>query len=203
MLHIAICDDESKICELYSDKLQTILRKDQIPAAISYYSDSKQFFQTLHHTWFDLIFLDIDMPGMTGLQIAEEMMNLSERPLLIFITNQDAMVYQSFQYHPFSFIRKSFFDEEIEQVLQSAIKEIIRKKDRFVFRCESEMISLAVSEILYFESCGNYLSIHTRSKEFRYRETMKKVEDELAVKGFLRIHKRLFGKSRGGIQNWK
>jgi DNA-binding LytR/AlgR family response regulator len=189
MLHIALCDDENKICELYQSKLKAILDKEHIGAVVTSHCDSKQFLENLHHTAYDIVFLDIDMPGITGLQLAEKMMAFDKKPLLVFVTNQDALVYQSFQYHPFRFIRKSYFDDEIEGVLLNAIEEIRKKDNRFVFRHESETISLAVSEIMYFEASGNYLILHTKANTYRCRETMTKVENELSKKGFLRIHK--------------
>lgn len=189
MLHIAICDDENRICELYCDSIQAILYKEKKIADISCNSNSRQFFETLEYANYDIVFLDIDMPDISGLQIAEEMMKLSKKPLLIFVTNQDALVYQSFQYHPFGFIRKSYFDNEIEDVLLCAIKEILKENTRYTFRYESETISLLLSEILYLEASGNYLIIHTKNDKYRNRDTMTNVEIELSSKGFIRIHK--------------
>jgi DNA-binding LytR/AlgR family response regulator len=189
MLHIAICDDENKICELYSEKLQVILSKEQILAEVSCYCKSSHFFETLHDTIYDIVFLDIDMPDISGLQIADEMRSFGKKPLLVFVTNQDTLVYQSFQYHPFGFIRKSCFDDEIESVLIRAMQEILEEDFRFVFRYESETMSQVVSEILYFGARGNYLIIRTKNNIYRCRETMANVESELSAKGFIRIHK--------------
>lgn len=189
MIHIAICDDENKICEWYSDRIKAILCKENVSVDVSLYCDSRQFFEILKHTMYDIVFLDIDMPEISGLQIAEEMMRLCKKPLLVFVTNQDALVYQSFQYHPFGFIRKSCFDDEIEGVLLSAIKEILKEDLRFIFRFESETMSLLVSEIIYFEASGNYLIIHTKNDKYRCRDTMTNVEIELSAKGFIRSHK--------------
>lgn len=189
MLNIAVCDDENKICDLYSNKLQVILNTEQISAKISCYCNSKHFFENLPNTRYDIVFLDIDMPEITGLQIAKEMLSFANKPLLVFVTNQDALVYQSFQYHPFSFIRKNYFNEEIERVLLSAIQELLKKDYRYVFRYESELMSLALSEILYFEACGNYLNIYTHNNSYRCRETMANMEKEISERGFIRIHK--------------
>lgn len=189
MIHIAICDDENKICKLYFDKLQVILRKEQISAEVSCFSSSKQFLESLNETVYDIILLDIDMPEVTGIQIAQEIKRLEIKPLLVFVTNQDALVYQSFQYHPFSFIRKNYFDDEIESVLISAIQELLKKDLRFIFRLNLETMSLPVSEIIYFEASGNYLILHTKDNIYRCRDTMTNVENELSAKGFIRIHK--------------
>ncbi len=105
--------------------------------------------------------LDIDMPGMDGLEIAAKMQQMETRPILIFVTSQDALVYDSFQYHPFGFIRKAYVDRELEQVLLEAVKEWKKQNHRYCFRCENEMVSLNTEQILYLESTGNYLELYT------------------------------------------
>lgn len=192
-MNIAICDDEQKICESYSEKVMTITKSMGITADITQFNTPIKLLLSISTVYYDIILLDIDMPDMDGMQAAYEMEKLSYDALLIFITNQDAFVYQSFRYHPFGFIRKSHVDEELEQVLIHAVKKLKAKQKHFCFRQDSELISLLISDILYFEAAGNYLSIYTNRQEdavpYICRNTISKVEDELSCHGFIRIHK--------------
>lgn len=189
LIKIAICDDEPKICSLYQTKVQFILKEHGTEASIDTYAQPLEFLEALKVQEYDLMLLDIDMPEMSGLQIAEKIQELPKKPLLIFVTNQDALVYQTFLYHPFSFIRKSFLDEELEIVLFQALKELAGRKIRYTFRCEKETVSLLLHEILYLEAEGNYIQLHTRDGIYRFRETLASVERELEQQGFVRIHK--------------
>ena len=141
--------------------------------------------------------LDIDMPGMDGLEIAAKMQQMETRPILIFVTSQDALVYDSFQYHPFGFIRKAYVDRELEQVLLEAVKEWKKQNHRYCFRCENEMVSLNTEQIIYLESTGNYLELHTRERSYRIRETLAGAQEALAVYGFVRIHKGFLVNEKG------
>lgn len=188
-MKIAICDDEPKICSLYQTKVQSIMQEHKTEASVETFHKPLEFLAALKEREYELILLDIDMPKLDGLQLAEQMQTFQRKPLLIFVTNQDALVYQTFQYHPFSFIRKSFLEEELEAVLMQALEELAGRQSRYTFRCEKETVSLLLSEILYLEAEGNYILIHAKGHIYRFRETLTNVERELNPKGFVRIHK--------------
>jgi DNA-binding LytR/AlgR family response regulator len=189
MIKIAMCDDEKEICSLYQTKLKTILSEQNIIGHIDCFSDSKAFYELMDTTSFDIILLDIDMPEINGLKIAQKMNTLEYKPILIFVTCHDTLVYQSFQYHPFGFIRKSYFDEEIRPVLMQAMEYKVKEKMFFMFSFENETVKILLSDILYFESNGNYLMLYTKNETYKYRSTLTEVERELSEHGFIRIHK--------------
>lgn len=189
MYEIAICDDEAKICELYKDHVNKILKNHELSASIHTF-DSELIFLTECMTGrYRLVLLDIDMPIMSGMQIAERMKELAVRPLLVFVTNQDALVYDTFQFQPFAFIRKSHFEEEIESVILRSFETIMEVKSTYSFRHEATLIQVKLTDILYFEASQNYLLLHTVDEVFRLRGTLHTVESELSMKGFIRIHK--------------
>ena len=139
----------------------------------------------------ELLLLDIDMPGLSGLEIAGRL--TGERSgrelLLVFVTNHDELVYDSLRYHPFGFIRKSHFREEIGGLLRDCEKKLRERERYFSFRSGAESIKVKISEILYFESEGNYLKLVTAEREYRLRDTVGAVENTLAEEGFIRIHR--------------
>lgn len=189
MLHLAICDDEEKLCEIYKEKVRTILGDG---VQIQTYTNPCECLDDLKQGRQDIVLLDIDMPEMTGLQMASVLQEQEAQPepIIIFVTSQDALVYESFRYHPFDFIRKSHLDEEFCRVLRDACEEWKKQKKQYTFRCENDMVTLRHKDILYIESEGNYLQIHVDAGPvYRICETMTKVEKELEPWGFVRIHK--------------
>lgn len=188
MLRLAICDDEKKFCDLFHKKVLSILGET---VQVQTYTAPQQCLFDMQQGRYDILMLDIDMPEMSGLQMASIMqeMSIEPKPILIFVTSQDSLVYESFRYHPFGFIRKSYLEEELERVLREAECEWKKRKKQFTFRCKNEMVTLLYQDILYLESSGNYLEIHGIKQVYRIRETMSKVEKELAFWGFVRIHK--------------
>ena len=189
-MNIAVCDDEGKILE----EIAAFIEKDFPGNKVQTFSDGETFLAAVRaapESESELLLLDIDMPGMTGMELAAELTSEKVRTLIVFVTAHDELVYDSFKYHPFAFVRKKFLQEELRNVLLDCQKEIDMRtsKKRFVFQNGSQLVNLAQSEILYFEGQANYLAIHTVDGEYRMRSTMSAVEKELGDSGFLRIHK--------------
>lgn len=137
----------------------------------------------------DILLLDIDMPDITGMEIAGQLSLLEKRPLLVFVTSHDELVYDSFCYHPFAFLRKSSFDREIKAALDDCMRELQHRERHFCFRWEGKRVCLLLSEIFYFEAEGNYLMVFSKMGQYRFRSTITSVENTLAGCGFIRIHK--------------
>lgn len=186
MLRLAICDDERRFCESGCVLVQKILGKE---AAVQMYTDAKRCLADLRQNMYDIVLLDIDMPELSGMEIAAALQKQDKKPILIFVTSQDSLVYESFRYHPFSFIRKDYIQEELEPVLREAKEKWERSRKRYTFRCENKMVSLFLQDIFYIEAKGNYLEIHGRDGIYRIRETLAAAQEELASFGFVRIHK--------------
>lgn len=188
MLKIAICDDEPKILDELALKIESVFSSEEK----TYIYKTNNPFDLLEHlneNQVDVLFLDIDMPKISGMDIAEKLINDNSDTLLVFVTSHDALVYKSFRYHPFSFIRKSHFDEEITSVAKSIIEEFNKSSEFFSFKTVDGMYRIVISDILYFESDSNYLNLHTHKEDYRFRGTLSSLERELSSKGFIRTHK--------------
>lgn len=183
-MKIAVCDDESKILE----EITSFIEKEFPSARIKSYSDGTSFISSGEERP-DVLLADIDMPGMSGMDVAATLASEKAQTLVVFVTAHDELVYDSFKYHPFAFVRKKFLEEELRSVLSDCEKEIENQNKRFTFQNASTLVNLAQSEILYFEGQANYLAIHTTGDQYRMRSTMSAVEEELKNNGFLRIHK--------------
>lgn len=186
---IAICDDEEKILIEMKEKLQRVLLQQNVVASCYLFDQPLELLSYVEENEIDILFLDIDMPGMSGMEVAKVLREKGQAPLIVFVTNQDALVYESFQYQPFSFIRKSYFDNEITQVVIGLIASIEKSFETFTLKYGMERIRLLIADIIYFEADSNYVKLVTTKKEYRYRETLLVLEKDLACKGFIRIHK--------------
>lgn len=189
MLKIVVCDDEKKILNTLSEKIKQIFLNKDIETEIFETTSPIEALEYIKSNVVDVVFLDIDMPILTGMDIAENLLNEEYKGLLIFVTSHDSLVYSSFKYHPFGFIRKSYFDNEIEEVIIRIIDEISHRDYIFSYKTNDGMYRVNVSEILYFESESNYLLIHLNDKVHKFRGTMSQLEMELSKNGFIRVQK--------------
>lgn len=128
ILKIAVCDDNDKDIEIINRELLLLEEKArekgctyQIQAFKSGNDILKSFalVQDMH-----ILFLDIDMPGIDGMEIAKRLEQTERRVKVIFVTNHADMVFTAIHYRPFRFIRKERLHIELEEALLCAIEEI-------------------------------------------------------------------------------
>lgn len=197
MYTIFICDDEHKRLTDISGKTAEILPE----AEVSVFSDGHILLEALKDKRCDILLLDIDMPGISGLDIARilgelqqespeaQRLQREQKPLLVFVTSHDELVYDSLQFHPFGFVRKSHMDRELPRILMDCKEELDSHEKHFCFYSAGASIRLRLEEILYFEAEGNYLKLTAKDGGYRFRATLSSVENTLSGSGFIRIHK--------------
>lgn len=137
----------------------------------------------------DVILLDIDMPGESGIDFAKrlkEKAGYSERPYLIFVTGHDSMVFDALKTMPYSFVRKSELG-----LLTSCLRhiaELLKNENCYIIHYGRETVTLKVNEIVYLEKDKNYVVFHTLEGVYRERAQMDDKHHDLAMFGFIRIH---------------
>ncbi len=189
MIHIAICDDEEVILNGMTEKIKKAFNEKKTESKVFSTSSSVELLSYLESNPIDVLFLDIDMPKINGMEIAQKLLNEELNTLLIFVTNQEALVYEAFRYHPFGFIRKNFFDSMLEEQVQTILEELAKRNDTFSFKTGEGIYRLKLSQIIYFESESNYVKIHSTEGEFRFRGTLTALQNQLSRNGFIRVHK--------------
>lgn len=185
-MNISVCDDERKMAEDIGNIVKEVLPE----ACVRLCCSGEALLESFSEWEADIVFLDIDMPDMSGLDVAEELGDKLRKNLLVFVTAHDELVYDSLRYHPFAFVRKKFMRSELTQVLEDCAKELAARDRRFHFRSDGNDVTVLLADIRYFEAEGNYLILHEEDgSTCRFRSTMTMAEDTLAAEGFIRIHK--------------
>lgn len=187
-IQVVICDDEERILLELKNYVEQSLAKMSVVGTVSTFSDGRRLVKALDTMPVDILLLDIDMPYMDGMEIARLITERQLPVLLIFVTCKESLVYDSFQYQPFSFIRKSRYEKELEETLRRAVGQLHKKK-LLTLQRGSEHIRLQLDDILYFEADGNYMKIVMKEETMRQRGTLCDMEKQLANRGFVRIHK--------------
>ena len=184
-MKIAICDYEAQIQRDMAEKIGKLQPESEVVT----FGNGQDLLRSLKAEPCDLLFLDIDMPGLSGLEIVGQLCGAQKGMLLVFVTNHDELVYDSLRFHPFGFLRKQYFDDEVELLLRDCEKELAKRERFFMFQNGAEKVRIRLSEIQYFESDGNYLRLMAGGKEYRFRDTVGNVEKALSEQGFIRLHR--------------
>ncbi len=189
MIHIAVCDDESVFLKTFQNTLEKQLKLLDIKFVINCYSAGREFLKEI--TSFDAVFLDIDMPEMSGMEIAKYINENHPMPIL-FLTAHDELVYSSIQFQPFRFIRKDYIDSELEEAVYALNEHIcMQAQNRSVYlHTSTGDITMNVEDIKYAEIYNHSIMIHTLEDEvFTCYGKLSDYEKQWEKFGFIRTHK--------------
>ena len=144
---------------------------------------------------FDIVFLDIQMEGMNGIEAArslrEKNANLGvEDTVLVFITGIKDYVFDAFDLYAFQYLLKPIDERKFAEVLERAVREAAKKKERRVLFIKSRNLTLDQSEILYIESRAKKVEIHTTgaAQAIEIYAAMDELEGQLG-ENFYRCHR--------------
>ena len=142
------------------------------------------------HKEIDLVFLDIEMPDMTGIEIVKNF----KLPQVIFITGNKEYAAESYDFNVTDFILKPVDFPRFLKAVQRAldIKESIKvsksNSDELYLKKDTRLIRVNAKDIIYIEAMGDYVSVYTTKGRFTILSTMKSVENRLQKADFARIH---------------
>lgn len=188
MIRIAIVDDEQIILNSIHKKIQDILNELNIEFEIQDFTSGKTALKEITEKVFDIIFLDIDMPDVSGMTIAKKIRMQEENLEIVFITNKDELVYDAIKVVPFRFIRKSRFDEEIQEALHEFIAKSNSRKSFYTFLTSNGEKTVQTVHIRYIEVSSHKLSIHLLNESFVTNGNLKDIEELFYTYGFIKIH---------------
>ncbi len=143
----------------------------------------------------DIILLDIEMPGMNGLELTKNLGN--KKTTIIFTTSKKEYAAEAFELNVADYILKPVtparFIQAINkarEIIESNTEEVTMNEDEFIFIRDSNVVrKLKLDDILFAEAMGDYVKLHTAQKFFAIHATLKAVEERLPAKKFIRVHR--------------
>lgn len=184
------CDDDLYFMDMIVNAAEKVFSELGVELETTEYVNSEQLLYDLSETQADadVVFLDIDMPGISGFDIAEKIKEIETDVNLIFVSGIDDLVYESFRYAPFWFLRKS----DIGMMHEVAAKLIQYRgslKRKYRIECRGEVSYISVNDIAYIESRRHYITVHMIDKDIiTFRGKISDAEKQLEKDQFIRCH---------------
>lgn len=145
----------------------------------------------------DVIFLDVEMPKMNGIEVARALMEFKKSPLVVFATAYPQFAVEAFRYEAIDYLLKPYDEEQLQQTIQriekllspSAEMEVTKPLGKLAVDVDGEIFYLEPKEIIYIYRDEKVSKIITASQEFEIRTPLKELESRLFPFSFFRIHK--------------
>lgn len=188
MVHIAIVEDDDHDLKQIKAYMNTFMQEKGIAITTEIFRDGNHLIFD-HRPVYDIILMDIEMPGMDGMTAAGKLRELDENVILIFITNMAQYAIKGYAVRARSYIIKPVNYYSFALELGSAIESLEKRKDdTMLVQCEEGLRKLLIGDIYYVESQKHQMLIHTKTDVIKIRETMKNMEKKLAAYYFERCN---------------
>jgi len=192
MLRIAICDDEKSICNQLEEILEKLGREflENIQIDI-FYSGEKLCQYLAANNYLDIIFLDIELNEMNGVEVGQVIRDkiLNETTQIIYISGKETYAMELFKIRPLDFIIKPFNYEKIKEIFNIALRIIQKDDNIFQYKIGHTTYNVLIKNIIYFESRNREIIIHTINGSEVFYGKLNKIYEHFVQFKFIQIHK--------------
>lgn len=207
-IRVAIADDEP----LARERLRSMLEGRERYAIVAECNDGVDALAALNQQDIDLLFLDVQMPGLDGFQILESA-GAASLPLIVFVTAFNDYALRAFDASALDYLLKPFDRDRFEKTLtrveerlasreraemSSELREFLRTLSttavpehvsRFPVRANGEIYFVRVEDVDWIDAEGNYVALHAAGRRHLVRDTIKSLEGRLDPAKFVRVHR--------------
>jgi DNA-binding LytR/AlgR family response regulator len=175
--------------------LKQLVSQVQTLETVAECSNAMEAYNQLANNQIDLVFLDIEMPDMSGIDLIKKLG--AKKPLIIFTTAKTDYAVEAFELNvvdylvkPISQVRLLQAIEKAQEALDSNKQEVKVEEQGFVFVKDNGMLKrISIEDILFLEAMGDYVKVHTSPKFHVVHATLKSIEEKLPSSKFLRVHR--------------
>ena len=188
-MKLAIVDDNKLEQELIFDTLRTYEHERNISLDISSYSDGNSFLNTYIPGDFDLIFMDIYLNELNGIDIVRKIRQMDSKVMIVFLTTSKEYIFEAAPFHFFDYILKPFESTQIFHVLDDALALLPEQEAELSFEYRSFDVHFPLSKIQYIYSNNHEVIIHTTNGTHAFRLPFYSVTDHLDDSRFLQCNR--------------
>lgn len=192
MVKIAICDDEAVIIQQISALVKAEFEKYNEKVQVQSFDRPGDLIDCLKDKEvYDLVFLDIQMPDKTGIDVANFIREALHDDLtqIVFVSSESGYAMQLFEARPMDFLLKPVNEKQIERIVSLCHRLIENNRNIFQFSTRECTVRLNMSQINYFESRGRKIKVVTDDEIYEFYEKMDDLYERVKDYNFLYIHK--------------
>ncbi len=192
-IKMALCDDDIHALPIIAGAADSAFRAKGIQPEIVRFTSGKDLLEAMEKVRFQIVLLDIEMPGLDGISVGRQIRDRSDNTPIIFVSECESRVFESFLIQPLGFVRKSNFLNDIAAVADLYIKTCLQEtnSEYLEFTTRNGILTLKSKQIRYIEGSRNYQMLYTTANPdpIEVKMTMEKLESLTESQGFMRVHK--------------
>lgn len=186
MLNIAIVDDEQSSIDGLKNYLSQFCKTNEMELRVDAFSSGSKFLWD-YKPVYDIIFMDIEMEGINGMETAERLRKKDSETILIFVTRMAQYAVRGYQVEALDFLVKPLSYYSFELVMRKAMRHLQRREPQNVVLNTGDAVRIIPStKICYVEVLDHYLTYHTATEKITVKGTLTDAQKGLDAKRFFR-----------------
>ena len=189
-MNIAICDDNSEHINTLENSLFEIGKAENIKVECDAYQSGEELTRVYQSSTaaYDVIFLDMEMDGLNGIDTANLIRERDEYVIIVFVTSHTEYMKDSFKCSPFRFLVKPVHIDELKEVFSDILKKLSKKKKVLSFTENKALIRIYCEDIIYCESLDHWVYIHTTHGTHKICKSLSDLYGSLDDTLLFRVH---------------
>lgn len=188
MIRIAIVEDEEVYKKQLTEFLKAYEKENDEIFSVTVFSDGEEIVAN-YCAEYDLIFLDIQMKSLNGMEAAQQIRKKDEKVALIFVTNMAQYAIKGYEVNALDFILKPLTYFAFSQKLKRALEHIKPQKKKLLnLRIDGGMVRVDLEKVTYIESMKHRITVNTKKEKYVLTGTMKEMEEKLKGESFFRCN---------------
>lgn len=189
-MKIAICDDELVQTKFLSSLVRKWASENNRLLTVETFDSAHAFqFAWSEDRSYDVLLLDIQMPGQNGMELAKAIRQSDDTLAIIFITGFSDYIYESYEVSALHYLIKPVKEEKLFVCLDKACKRIKADTRTLLIECDGENLRILQDEIIYIEAFAHSMIINTIHKCYEIKKSIGELENELDATLFFRPHR--------------
>lgn len=191
VIRAAIVEDEKEQYEYYGKMLEAWGKERDIRLNITYAGSAEEFlFKYDRQGMFDLIFLDVCMKGMNGMELARAIRRFDRNVQIMFLTGVSEYVFEGYEIGAVRYLVKPVDENKLADALDACKEKLENRSEDFLtFKYLGENLKIARNEIIYVQVAGHYLQMQTASERYEWKDSLKKMLAKLDTDRFVMVNR--------------
>ena len=205
LLRVLAVDDEAPAL----DDLVWLLSRHDCVGQVVPAGSGEAALRVLHDEQVDAIFMDVQMPGLSGLDLARVLSRFTTQPPVVFVTAHEQHAVDAFELNVVDYVLKPVRDERLDQAVRRVVRQLNGREPAPAGADENIVVELggvsrlvARSDVLFVEAQGDYARLHTATESHLVRVPLTTLADQWRDAGFVRIHRSSLV-ALGHISEWR
>lgn len=190
MIRIGICEDAPQDREKLEHYIRNFISKKGIEFSLDKFMSSEDFLEKWDNTPYDILFLDVYMDQMTGIELAKKIRKIDQNVIIIFVTSNTTHALEGYKIHAYDYLVKPLTQIDFDHTLQDVFTHLkLKGKEYFAFPTNEGELKLDLDDLYYIESNVRKTNLYLENELFICQYNINTLEEKLKSLGFIRTHR--------------